>query len=68
MNKNGRILDLCCVYVDKLLVTLDESKSETRQHFVVLDSTVPTGSREDTEYIIICDVYFRPDFCAQQME
>ena len=33
---------------------------------VVLNSTVPTGSREDTEYIIICDVYFRQDFVSNR--
>ena len=36
MSKDGRILGLCCVHVNDLLVAIDESKSETRQHFDAL--------------------------------
>ena len=61
MSKDGRTLGLCFAHVDDVLVALDDSKSETRQHCDALKRQFQWISWEDADFTI-SGVHFRQDF------
>ena len=61
LSKDGRTLGLCFAHVDDVLVALDDSKSETRQHCDALKQQFQWISWEDADFTI-SGVHFRQDF------